>query len=42
LKTAQLLASKYDEGLGMGHLETVLRLRRANEKKSVGFFGGGD
>jgi len=42
LKTAQLLASKYDEGLGMGHLETVLRLRRANEKKSVGFFGAGE
>ena len=31
LKTAQLLASKYDEVLGMGHLETVLKLRKANE-----------
>ncbi|KAF1971941.1 P-loop containing nucleoside triphosphate hydrolase protein [Bimuria novae-zelandiae CBS 107.79] len=40
LKTAMLLASKYDECLGMGHLETVLRLRKANEKKTVGFFGG--
>ncbi|KAF2676112.1 P-loop containing nucleoside triphosphate hydrolase protein [Lentithecium fluviatile CBS 122367] len=42
LKTAQLLASKYDECLGMGHLETVLRLRKANEKKTVGFFGVGE
>jgi SpoVK/Ycf46/Vps4 family AAA+-type ATPase len=42
LKTAQLLASKYDECLGMGHLETVLRLRRANEKKTVSFFGGAE
>jgi SpoVK/Ycf46/Vps4 family AAA+-type ATPase len=27
IKTAQLLASKYDEVLGMGHLETVMKLR---------------
>ena len=40
VKTAGLLASKYEVGLGMGHLETVLRLRRANERKTVGFFGG--
>ncbi|KAF2792672.1 putative ATP-dependent zinc metalloprotease FtsH [Melanomma pulvis-pyrius CBS 109.77] len=33
LKTAQLLASKYDECLGIGHLETVLKLRKANEKR---------
>lgn len=38
VKTAMLLATKYDECLGMGHLETVLRLRKANEKKTVGFF----
>ncbi|KAJ4304700.1 hypothetical protein N0V90_000227 [Kalmusia sp. IMI 367209] len=43
LKTAMLLASKYDECLGMGHLETVLRLKKANEKGArVGFFGGGE
>ena len=39
LKTATLLASKYDECLGMSHLDTVLRLRKSNEKKTVGFFG---
>lgn len=37
LKTAQLLASKYDECLGMSHLETVLKLREANKKRTVGF-----
>lgn len=42
LKTAQLLASKYDECLGMRHLTTVLNLRKANEKKMVSFLGGGD
>jgi SpoVK/Ycf46/Vps4 family AAA+-type ATPase len=42
VKTAMLLASKYDECLGMGHLETVLRLRKMNERKTVGFFGGGE
>jgi hypothetical protein len=40
LKTAQLLADRYDEGLGMKHLDTVLKLRKANEKRTVGFFGG--
>jgi hypothetical protein len=39
LKTAQLLASKYDECLGMGHLETVLKLREANKKKGLSFLG---
>ncbi|KAJ4361823.1 hypothetical protein N0V83_010764 [Neocucurbitaria cava] len=39
LKTAQLLAARYDERLAMSHLDTVLNLRKANEKK-VGFFGG--
>ena len=39
LKTAQLLAARYDESLAMSHLDTVLNLRKANEKK-VGFFGG--
>ncbi|KAF1843101.1 putative AAA family ATPase [Cucurbitaria berberidis CBS 394.84] len=39
IKTAQLLAARYDECLGMTHLDTVLKLRKANEKK-VGFFGG--
>lgn len=42
VKTAVLLASRYDECLGMGHLETVLKLRRGSEKKTVGFFGGGE
>ncbi|KAL1600811.1 hypothetical protein SLS60_007199 [Paraconiothyrium brasiliense] len=42
VKTAMLLASKYDECLGMGHLETVLRLRKSNERRTVGFFGGGE
>ncbi|OAG06264.1 P-loop containing nucleoside triphosphate hydrolase protein [Paraphaeosphaeria sporulosa] len=42
VKTAMLLASRYDECLGMGHLETVLRLRKMNERKTVGFFGGGE
>ncbi len=32
LKTAQLLAARYDEVMGMPHLETVLKLRKANEK----------
>lgn len=40
LKTAQLLASRYNECLAMSHIDTVLKLRKANEKKSVGFFGG--
>jgi hypothetical protein len=40
VKTGGLLAGRYGEGLGMGHLETVLRLRRANERRTVGFFGG--
>lgn len=40
LKTAQLLASKYDECLGMGHLETVLKLRKANERRTASFFSG--
>lgn len=39
LKTAQLLASRADECLNMSHLDVVLKLRKANEKK-VGFFGG--
>lgn len=38
IKTAVLLAKRYDEGLGMSHIETVLRLRKANEKKTVSFF----
>lgn len=42
IKTARLLACSHDECLGMGHLETVLRLRKANERKTVGFFGGGE
>ncbi|KAF2450110.1 P-loop containing nucleoside triphosphate hydrolase protein [Karstenula rhodostoma CBS 690.94] len=42
VKTAMLLASKYDECLGMGHLETVLRLRKMNERRTVGFFGGAE
>ncbi|KAF2265557.1 P-loop containing nucleoside triphosphate hydrolase protein [Lojkania enalia] len=40
LKIAQLLASKQDECLGMSHLETVLNLRKANEKRKVSFFSG--
>jgi hypothetical protein len=40
LKTAQLLANRYEEGLGMSHLDTVLKLRKANEKRTVSFFGG--
>jgi hypothetical protein len=40
LKTAQLLADRYEKGLGMSHLDTVLKLRKANEKRTVSFFGG--
>ncbi|KAL5444997.1 hypothetical protein PMIN06_008203 [Paraphaeosphaeria minitans] len=42
VKTAMLLAGRHDECLGMGHLETVLRLRRMSEKRTVAFFGGGE
>lgn len=42
LKTAQLLASRYDEVLGMKHLTMVLDLRNANEKRVVSFLGGGE
>ena len=40
VKMGMLLAGRHEEGLGMGHLETVLRARRVNERKTVGFFGG--
>jgi SpoVK/Ycf46/Vps4 family AAA+-type ATPase len=33
LKTAQLLASKQDVPLAFGHVDTVMRLRKANERK---------
>lgn len=39
IKTAQLLAARYDECLSMTHLETVLKLKKASEKKA-GFFSG--
>lgn len=39
LKTAQLLAARQDESLSMVHLDTVLKLKKANEKKAS-FFGG--
>ena len=39
IKTAQLLAARYGESLNMTHLDTVLKIRKANEKR-VGFFGG--
>lgn len=40
VRTAGLLEGRNGVGLGLGHLETVLRLRRMNERKTVGFFGG--
>jgi predicted ATP-dependent protease len=40
LKTAQLLADRYDDCLEMSHIETVLRLKKVNEKRTVSFFGG--
>jgi hypothetical protein len=42
LKTAQLLADRYDDCLSMSHIDTVLKLRKANEKKAVGFFGASE
>jgi SpoVK/Ycf46/Vps4 family AAA+-type ATPase len=33
IKTAQLLASKQDIPLSFGHVDTVMRLRKANERK---------
>lgn len=38
IKTAQLLAARYNECLSMSHLETVLKLKKVGEKKA-GFFG---
>jgi hypothetical protein len=42
LKTAQLLADRYDDCLNMSHIDTVLKLRKANERKTVGFFGASE
>ncbi|KAF2637190.1 P-loop containing nucleoside triphosphate hydrolase protein [Massarina eburnea CBS 473.64] len=41
VKMAGLLAGSAKERLGMRHLETVLRLRKQGERKSLGFFGEG-
>jgi SpoVK/Ycf46/Vps4 family AAA+-type ATPase len=42
VKMAGLLAESAKEGLGMRHLETVLRLRKAGERKTPGFFSAAD
>jgi predicted ATP-dependent protease len=42
LKTAQLLADRYDDCLNISHIDTVLKLRKANERKTIGFFGASE
>jgi hypothetical protein len=42
LKTAQLLADRYDDCLNTSHIDTVLKLRKTKERKAIGFFGGSE
>jgi hypothetical protein len=42
LKTAQLLADRYDDCLNTSHIDTVLKLRKTKERKAIGFFVGSE